>query len=147
MKKLVSIVLLALTISSCQNNEKKEMEIVRAKQMVIDSIAKVETLKKQTIDSMNSVAKKERLQKQERQAVATNNSITETTTTTGTKRKKGWSNKAKGAVIGAGVGAVTGAMVDKKKGEGAVVGGVLGAGAGYGVGAILDNKEKKKNKQ
>ncbi|MES2703805.1 MAG: glycine zipper family protein [Bacteroidota bacterium] len=59
------------------------------------------------------------------------------------KEKKGWSNKAKGAVIGTGVGAVTGALVAKKKGWGALIGGAAGAGAGTGIGAILDNKKDK----
>lgn len=58
------------------------------------------------------------------------------------KQKKGWSAKAKGAVIGAGVGAATGAIINKRnRGAGAVIGGVLGAGAGTGVGAIIDKKK------
>ena len=45
--------------------------------------------------------------------------------------KKGWSAKAKGAVIGAGTGAVAGAIINKRnRAAGAVIGGVLGAGAG-----------------
>ncbi len=60
------------------------------------------------------------------------------------QKKKGWSSAAKGAVIGAGAGAVTGAIVSKKKGTGAIIGGVLGAGGGYAVGKIIDSKKKKK---
>jgi len=60
-----------------------------------------------------------------------------------TKTKKPWSAKAKGALIGAGVGAVTGAVVDKRHGEGALVGGLIGAAAGTGTGAIIDDKKKK----
>jgi hypothetical protein len=56
------------------------------------------------------------------------------------KHKKGWSRKAKGAAIGAGVGAVTGAAVSHKKGKGAVVGGAIGAGAGYLYGRHKDKK-------
>ena len=57
-------------------------------------------------------------------------------------RKRGWSAKAKGAVIGAGAGAITGAVIDRKnRGAGAVIGGLLGAGAGTGVGAIIDKKK------
>lgn len=57
------------------------------------------------------------------------------------QRPKGWSAKAKGALIGAGVGAATGAVVNKRnRAAGAVIGGLLGAGAGTGVGAIIDKK-------
>ena len=55
--------------------------------------------------------------------------------------KKGWSAKAKGAVIGAGTGAVAGAVINKRnRAVGALIGGVLGAGAGTGIGAVIDNK-------
>lgn len=55
--------------------------------------------------------------------------------------KKGWSAKAKGAVIGAGTGAAAGAIINKRnRVAGAVIGGVLGAGAGTGIGAIIDKK-------
>lgn len=61
--------------------------------------------------------------------------------------KPGWSDKAKGAVIGAGAGAVAGALIDsKKKGQavkGGIIGGVIGAAAGLGAGAIMDHKKKK----
>jgi len=58
-----------------------------------------------------------------------------------TPQKKGWSAKAKGAVIGAGAGAIGGAIINKRnRVAGAVIGGVLGAGAGTGIGAIIDKK-------
>ncbi|MGV3540418.1 MAG: YMGG-like glycine zipper-containing protein [Rufibacter sp.] len=56
------------------------------------------------------------------------------------KEKKGWSRKAKGAVIGAAGGATAGAIVGGKKG--AVIGGVAGTVAG---GAIGRKKDKKKD--
>ncbi len=56
-------------------------------------------------------------------------------------RKRGWSAKAKGAVIGAGTGAIAGAVINgRNRGVGAVIGGVLGAGAGTGIGAIIDKR-------
>ena len=56
-------------------------------------------------------------------------------------RRRGWSAKAKGAVIGAGTGAVSGAIINKRdRVKGAIIGGVLGAGAGTGIGAIIDRK-------
>lgn len=55
-------------------------------------------------------------------------------------KKKGWSSAAKGAVIGAGAGAVTGILVDKKDARGAIIGGVLGAGTGYVIGRSKDKR-------
>ncbi|WP_207955469.1 YMGG-like glycine zipper-containing protein [Segetibacter sp. 3557_3] len=57
-----------------------------------------------------------------------------------TKRKKGWSSAAKGTAIGAGSGAILGAVISKKKGKGAIIGGVIGAGAGYAIGRAKDKK-------
>ena len=54
--------------------------------------------------------------------------------------KKGWSGKAKGAVIGGVGGAVVGAAVSDKKGKGALIGGAVGAGAGYLIGRDQDKK-------
>ena len=74
-------------------------------------------------------------------ATTTRNTSTATTTTTKTTtKKKGWSNAAKGTVIGAGSGAIIGAIVSKKKGAGAIIGGLIGAGAGYVVGNEKDKK-------
>jgi uncharacterized protein YcfJ len=54
--------------------------------------------------------------------------------------KKGWSNKAKGAAIGGGAGAVTGAVIGG--GKGALIGGAAGV---VGGGLIGRNKDKKKD--
>jgi uncharacterized membrane protein len=57
-------------------------------------------------------------------------------------RKKRWSKAAKATVIGAGAGAVAGAIINKRnRGAGAVIGGILGAGAGYGIGRSMDKKD------
>ena len=135
MKKILTICLIATTITACNNQAKHDAEILQAKQMIIDSIAKVDSVKK-AIES----------KKQERIAEAATNpsNVTTTTTTTTTRKKKGWSSTAKGAVIGAGVGAATGAIISDKKGEGAVVGGLIGAAVGAGTGAIIDGKKKNK---
>ncbi len=63
------------------------------------------------------------------------------TTTTQTEKKKGWSSAAKGAAIGAGAGAIGGAIISKKKGLGAVVGGVVGAAGGYIIGKDIDKRK------
>jgi len=70
----------------------------------------------------------------------------QTQTKTVHKTKKGWSHKAKGAAIGAGAGAVTGAVVSHDKAKGAVIGGAVGAGAGYLVGRHQDKKNPNSRK-
>jgi osmotically inducible lipoprotein OsmB len=54
--------------------------------------------------------------------------------------KKGWSNKAKGAAIGGGAGAVTGAVIGG--GKGAIIGGAAGV---VGGGLLGRKKDKKKD--
>ena len=58
--------------------------------------------------------------------------------------KPGWSQKKKATVIGAAVGAGTGAVVSRRKGRGAVIGGVVGAGAGYAYGTHRQKKHPKR---
>jgi hypothetical protein len=61
-------------------------------------------------------------------------------------QKKGWSNAAKGAVIGGGTGAVAGAVIDKNhRAQGAVIGAAVGAGAGYLIGKHKDKKKKRRS--
>ena len=77
-----------------------------------------------------------------------NTVVNENTADNTPTKKKGMSNKTKGALIGTGVGiltgAATGAATSENKGEGAVIGGVIGgavgSGAGYGIGAERDKK-------
>ena len=57
-------------------------------------------------------------------------------------RRRKLSKAARGTLIGAGSGAVLGAIINKKnRVAGAAVGGVLGAGVGYGVGRSQDKKD------
>ena len=148
MKALYAFVVMLLIVS-CQNQGKEAIN--KAKQASIDSM-KVEINKQRIIDSMKTEManmkeeKKIESQKAESQKVVV---VHEQATGTAvapqaTPKKKGWSSTAKGAVIGAGVGAITGAAVSKKKGQGAIIGGLAGAGIGAGTGAIIDGSKKKK---
>jgi osmotically inducible lipoprotein OsmB len=58
------------------------------------------------------------------------------------KEKKGWSKKAKGAVIGGAGGAATGAILGGKKG--AVIGAAAGTVAGGAIGRKKDRKKDPK---
>jgi hypothetical protein len=141
-KKLVSLALIGLLLTSCKPQIADKAGIVDdAKQVTIDSMKvemakqEVEVAKQKSIDSMKVVMS------QQHQSSG-RNTVTHTTTTV-TEKRKGWSRAAKGAVIGAGVGAVTGAVISKNKTEGAIIGGLAGAGLGAGTGAILDSEKNK----
>ncbi|MBO0948841.1 hypothetical protein [Fibrella forsythiae] len=55
-----------------------------------------------------------------------------------------WNPEAKGTAIGAGVGGVAGAIINKRDRKvGAGVGLAVGAAAGYGIGKVIDNRHKK----
>ena len=54
------------------------------------------------------------------------------------------SHKAKSTAIGAGLGAITGAVISRDKSKGAIIGGVAGAAGGYAVGAHKDRKYGRK---
>jgi hypothetical protein len=57
------------------------------------------------------------------------------------KTRTGMSHKKKGALIGAGAGAATGAVISKDKSKGAIIGGAIGAGAGYLHGRHKDKQD------
>ena len=137
------IILFIFILTSCQKQQNEA--IVKAKQASIDSM-QTEINKQKIIDSMQlEIAKAEEANevKERPQNVTV---VNQPATTAAPAKKKGWSGAAKGAVIGAGVGAATGAIVSKKKGEGAVIGGIVGAGVGAGTGAIIDDTTKNKEK-
>lgn len=133
MKTFYVIATIGVLFFSCQNS--KEKDIQAAKQATLDSM-KVVAEKQRVIDSMQTEMDKKEAVNQQKEVT-----VIHQTTTEQPKRKK-WSNTAKGAVIGAGVGAVTGAIISDKKGEGAIIGGVAGAGVGAGTGAIIDDSKK-----
>lgn len=121
------ILVMVLSLVSCKNHD-AEMEV--AKQQTIDSI-NVAQEKQRVIDSMIVVTTSQK------EVIYVNNNAQPVT-----QKRKGMSNAAKGALIGAGVGAATGAIVSKKKGTGAIIGGLAGAGVGAGTGAIIDSKKE-----
>lgn len=138
MRRIALVFVSCSLIFACKPSA-EEQSLEEARQKTIDSM-KVEMAaqeaRQKAIDSMNAVAA------QQTKTVVVNNQAPAQT-----QEKKGWSGAAKGAVIGAGVGAITGAAVSKKKGEGAIIGGLAGAGVGAGTGAIIDSEKKRKAAQ
>src|SRR5665213_1007811 len=140
MKQLILIFGSIILLISC--NQSGKDAVLLQQQRTKDSLTQV-IVKQRAVDSMKTIRHQEEV-RSNGQSGQTN---TQSAESADAQKKKGWSNKAKGAVIGAGVGAVTGAIVDKKHhAAGAIIGGVAGAGAGYGAGAIIDNKKKKEGK-
>lgn len=116
------------------------MRVVMEKQAIIDSMNALQAQREEA-------EKWEDLEKNE----ATNHtqavSSTPTQAQAAAPAKKKWSHTAKGALVGAGTGAITGAIVNKKRVEGALIGTVIGAGVGAGTGAIVDHSVKKRKQQ
>lgn len=125
-----------LSFTSCKNTDKQGVVEDNVRQATIDSMNAVAE-KQRVIDSMK-MENERALREKEKEVIVVNQ---QAPAAAAPQRKK-WSGAAKGAVIGAGVGAVTGAIVSKKKGEGAIIGGLAGAGVGAGTGAIIDDKKK-----
>lgn len=143
MKKILAGLAIVTSIAACNSNTKKEAEIQQAKQYTIDSMRNAAVL--QDAEAKHTASSRTNYTGSSNRKTVVYRSYSEPATlpTTTTTQRRGWSNKAKGAVVGGVVGAVTGAAVSKnEKGKGAIIGGVVGAAGGYGVGAILDKKRK-----
>lgn len=163
MKKLIPIVALSVLMGTSCNNAQKEaqqrridsLETAMAHQRLIDSMNQVTALREDSIRQANEKAAAAATSRRSSSSGRTYNTYNTynqdgyagNAPTQQQTQKKGWSNTAKGALIGAGVGAVSGALISKKKGEGALIGGAAGAGVGAGTGAIIDANKKKKEQQ
>ncbi len=130
MNKIYIALAFATIFASCGNTKSEDQ--LQSKQFTIDSLNQAAAQKE--TDRINT----EHTTVTEKQTVVYQPVSTTTTTTT---KKKGWSNVAKGAVIGGVVGAGTGVAVSKNKVKGGIIGAVVGAGAGAGVGALIKKKE------
>jgi hypothetical protein len=137
MKKIIMIFASVALMVSCKNTDSKGQIADETRQATIDSM-KLVAEKQRIIDSMTIVHENE-IKEKEKQVIV----VHDQQAAPAAPQRKKWSGAAKGAVIGAGVGAVTGAVISKKKGEGAIIGGLAGAGLGAGTGAIIDDSKKK----
>jgi hypothetical protein len=144
MKNIFSIVILALMFAACTNNAREEA-LIKQKAVAavkdslrLDSFKNAEVKAKEEAKIAQAKEEKRMLLLSERNEAAANKQYNNETIAPA--KKKGWSQAAKGTVIGAGAGAIGGALIDKKKGRGAIVGGVVGAGTGYLIGRGQDRK-------
>lgn len=152
MKQIFSILGIAILLSACTQDAKRE-ELARQQAIIavkdslkLDSFKRAEAERavvaaKQAEDVRVAARvreeKRELLLAERNEAAPAPRAYSETQTTT---KKKGWSSAAKGTVIGAGAGALGGVLIDKKDGRGAIIGGLAGAGAGYLIGRDKDKK-------
>lgn len=139
MKKILLIITIAFLFVTCKSN-KSDLETNKV--MLTDT---TESYK----NSMTTDVGKTNNENEKAKAPASKSYNNNTSTSTvkhvsaTTTKKKGWSNRAKGAVIGGAAGAVGGAIVSKHKGTGALIGGAVGAAGGYIIG---NEKDKKTNR-
>ncbi|MES2826866.1 MAG: YMGG-like glycine zipper-containing protein [Bacteroidota bacterium] len=148
MKHIFSVLGIAILLSACGNNAKeqalaKQQAVAAVKDSLkLDSFRRVEAtrVEDEKVAARLREEKRELLLAERNEAAPAPRQYSESGTTTTTTKKKGWSSAAKGAVIGAGAGALGGVLIDKKDGRGAIIGGVVGAGAGYLIGRDKDKK-------
>lgn len=152
MKKILPALGIVAVFAACNTKNtaaEQELAILKAKQATIDSmniVAEEKALEKENTVAYASAVKRSTAKRSaartSQYASYSEPAVLPTATPApAEQKKKGWSNKAKGAVIGGVVGAGAGAVISKeKKVQGAIIGAVLGAAGGYGVGAILDKK-------
>ncbi len=146
MKHTLSIFVLAVLMSSCTYNAKEEAVIKQQAiaavkdSLKLDSFKRAEVVKQEDARVAARVKEEKRMlllsERNEAASAPAPRQYSEQTT----PAKKGWSSAAKGAVIGAGAGALGGVLIDKKDGRGAIIGGVIGAGTGYLIGRDKDRK-------
>ena len=158
MKQLLCIVTLAAMMAACNSNQENLGKEGKATPAVDTAgLAEFQALKAQAAikameDSIRRSVEAEQAAKRTASSTSRKSSTRKSSTSNSesiayesanaAEEKKGWSKKAKGAVIGAGTGAAAGAVINKKdRVVGGVVGGVVGAAAGYGVGRHKDKKD------
>jgi hypothetical protein len=150
MKKFFLVVISGIILSACSNNAKQEALIKQQAIAAIKDSLKLDSFKKAEVVAKEKEKEEQRLAQvkeeqrilllSEKNEAAARSASASNNNAPAPAKKKGWSQAAKGAVIGAGAGALGGVIVDKKDGRGAAIGGVIGAGAGYLIGRDQDRK-------
>ena len=151
MRLLIMSLVVAVAVSACNSNAKNNqgnqtytfkdsVKIIRDS-LRLDSFERAEQARKDEAKRAEEIAAAKAAARAEGSSNTYRSSSSTTNNAVATQpEKKGWSSAAKGAVIGAGAGAVTGILVDKKDGRGAAIGGAVGAGTGYIIGRQKDKQ-------
>ena len=164
MKNVLIIFSVVAATMGCTSKAESDAKIQAARQAAIDSVNRVvelERVKQATIDSMNLVKEEETKLAEAKKATTrtketvvyrdggyANTGYTPVSYNSTTSAKKKMNPALKGALIGTGVGALTGVAIAKdKKGKGALIGAGVGAAAGAAAGVIIDKQQKKKAAQ
>ncbi|MEC5145568.1 glycine zipper domain-containing protein [Chitinophaga sp. 212800010-3] len=163
MKTILIALAATVAVVSCNSNAQNNAAIEKAKRATIDSMNNVSAIKQQVVDSMNNL-KHHHFRGNEAAPVMSSAgggaavsdpgysaapAATAPAAPTRTRKRfwKDWSHTAKGAVVGAGAGAITGAIVNPDHGKGAAIGTLIGAGVGAGTGALVDKKKRRQAQQ
>lgn len=155
MKKLFVTLSMVAVFAACNSKPKETVVVVDTmaikQKAILDEQTRVKAANdehdKLVTERNNLAAERNRLAAERRRATRSENVGSSANTSSSgsgaaseTPAKKGWSDAAKGTVIGAGAGAIAGALIDKNHAQGALIGGVLGGGTGYVVGRAKDRK-------
>ncbi|MEO5996406.1 MAG: hypothetical protein ABIN89_06745 [Chitinophagaceae bacterium] len=164
MKSLFIVVTIALIFTACRSNSKTDKETVATGSamslsdssvvtLLPDGTRRVTVVEKHNTDGSSTVTTTTDINsassgKKESSATAatkvnTGTVATPAPVTTTEVKKKGWSNRAKGAAIGGVGGAATGVILSKNKVAGGILGGAIGAGGGYIIGNEIDRNKAK----
>ena len=145
MKKALNILITAFVLTACNNRSNLETD----KNMLMSDTSKM--YNSSILTDTGSVIQATSLNNDQnfvpaanRTPVYTNrnsNSVRRHTASTRYARRRGWSHAAKDATIGGVGGAITGALISRHHGSGALIGGLLGAGGGYLIGHGKDKRE------
>lgn len=150
MKKILLVVILGMALSACNNNAKEEALIKQKVIAAVKDSLKLDSFKKADIKAKEKEEQRlAQIKEEKRVLLLAERNEAASARSSGNynnneaavpAKKKGWSQAAKGAAIGAGAGALGGILIDKKDGRGAIIGGVVGAGTGYLIGRDQDRK-------
>lgn len=149
MKKIISIFALSLVFTACKNKINEDMP---ANMVLVDTTGLSKSNVLTDVGNNKYVINDEAISKNAasepvivapKKVVSTSQSgSVKSVSNAGAapvKQDKGWSHAAKGTAVGAGTGAIFGAIVNKDhRGQGALIGTVIGAGAGYLIGRKTD---------